>query len=193
LSARSAQHNVAGKPAAVIVPGYGADTSQPIVRACAAQFEAVGIAARPIAFSRARPAGDYAPELDELRRARQALQDAGARAVALVGRSFGARMCARLAAEASPAALVLLGHPIAPRNRPRPEDEAALAVVRCPTLVVQGDRDALGPLSVLRRIAADNPAIELHVLPNTGHQFGPKQAEAVAFATTWLLRQVTAS
>jgi predicted alpha/beta-hydrolase family hydrolase len=193
LTARPAQTSVDGKPAAIIVPGYGGDTSQAIVRACAAQLEALGIAARPIAFSRARPTGDYAPEVEELRRARQALLDQHASAVALVGRSFGGRICARLAAEAAPAALVLLGHPIAPRDRPRPEDEAALVAVRCPTLVVQGDRDALGPLTVLQRIAADNPAIELHVLPNTGHQFGPRQAEAVAFAATWLRRQVSGS
>ena len=53
--------------------------------------------------------------------------------VVLIGRSFGGRMCTRVAAVEPPAALVLLGHPIAPRNRPRPDDEAALQLRACPT------------------------------------------------------------
>src|SRR5262245_17313571 len=115
----------------------------------AAALRAVDIRPEPISFSRARPAGDLAPELDDVRRARDRLAADGKRRIALVGRSFGGRVCARLAAVEIPTALVLLGHPIAPRNRPRPDDEAALAAVTCPTLIVQGDRDALGPLAVL--------------------------------------------
>ena len=97
-------------------------------------------------------------------------------------------MCARLAADEPPAALVILGHPIAPPRRPRPEDEAALSRVGCPTLIVQGDRDELGPLGVLQRIAASNPVVELHVLPNTSHEFGHRQAEAAQYAAEWLAR-----
>jgi predicted alpha/beta-hydrolase family hydrolase len=85
-----------------------------------------------------------------------------------------------------PAALVVLGHPISPRGRPRPEDEAALAAVRCPTLIVQGEHDALGPLDVLKRIATANPAIEIYVLKGVGHQFGQRQAEGLEYAATWL-------
>ena len=77
-------------------------------------------------------------------------------------------MCARLAALEPPPALVLLGHPISPPSRPRPEDEAALAAVQCPTLIVQGDRDRLGPLAVLNRIAEVNRNIEIVVLPGGG-------------------------
>ena len=75
----------------------------------AAQLASVGIQAQTMAFSRGRPAGDFAPELDDLRLVRDRLLDEGASSVALVGRSFGGRMCARLAAIEPPAALVLLG------------------------------------------------------------------------------------
>ena len=95
-------------------------------------------------------------------------------------------MCARLAAAEPPAALVLLGHPISPPRRPRPDDEAALAAVRCPTLIVQGDRDVLGPLDVLQRIAAVNQALEIVVLKGVGHQFGSRQGEGVERAAAWL-------
>ncbi len=112
----------------------------------------------------------------------------GKRPLALIGRSFGGRVCGRLAA-AEPdraAALVLLGHPIAPPGRARPADELALETVRCPTLIVQGDADRLGPLAVLERIAAANPRVELRVLPGVGHTFGRQESTAAALATAWL-------
>ncbi|MDQ6673181.1 MAG: dienelactone hydrolase family protein [Chloroflexota bacterium] len=153
-------------------------------------MSARGILPRVIAYSRARPNGDYQSEVDDVRRARDEVLAGGAHRVALIGRSFGGRMCARLAAVEAPDALVLLGHPIAPPGRPRPDDEAALAAVRCPTLILQGDRDTLGPLEVLQRLAARNPAVELEVLAGTGHQFGPRQAEAMQRATEWLLERL---
>src|SRR5579859_4053325 len=115
----------------------------------ARQLAGFDVQAMAISYARARPGGDLSPEIAEVRAARDALQ---ADKVALVGRSFGGRVCTRVAAVEPPHALVVLGHPISPRNRPRPEDEAALAAVRCPTLIVQGDRDPLGPLPVLQRI-----------------------------------------
>jgi predicted alpha/beta-hydrolase family hydrolase len=156
----------------------------------AQRLEAAGIQARAVAYSRARPGGDLAPELEDVRRARDELVQGGVARVALVGRSFGGRVCTRLAALEPPVALVVLGHPISPRGRPRPDDEAALAAVRCPTLIVQGDRDALGPLDVLQRIAAKNRAIELYVLRNTGHQFAARQAEGLDHAVAWLTERL---
>ena len=58
--------------------------------------------------------------------------------------------------------------------------------MRCPTLVVQGDRDALGPLEVLQRIAALNQKIEIYVLQGVGHNFGRRTAEGIDHAATWL-------
>jgi predicted alpha/beta-hydrolase family hydrolase len=176
------------KCAAVVAPGYGGTAEQPIVRAMAARLEAHGIEARAISYSRARPGGDLAAELDDVRRGRAALLAAGVDRLALVGRSFGGRVCTRLAAVEPPAALVVLGHPISPRGRPRPDDEAALSAVGCPTLIVQGEHDALGPLAVLQRIAAANQAIELYVLKGVGHQFGPRQAEGLEYAASWLVK-----
>jgi predicted alpha/beta-hydrolase family hydrolase len=175
----------------VLAPGYGGTSEQPILVAMAARLTAVGVRARAISYSRAKPSGDYRSEVDDVRRARDEVLAGGADRLALVGRSFGGRMCARLAAEEPPDALVLLGHPISPPGRPRPDDEAALEAVRCPTLIVQGDRDALGPLEVLRRIALSNTNIELVVLQGVGHQFGPRTAQAVERAAAWLVETLS--
>lgn len=58
--------------------------------------------------------------------------------------------------------------------------------MRCPTLVVQGDRDELGPLAVLQRIAAGNPLIDLIVIAGTGHELGAHEGEAAEHVARWL-------
>ena len=171
---------------AVLAPGYGGTAEQPLLKRLAARLEADGITTSRITFSTKRPSRGYATEKAELRLARDALVARAGPPVALVGRSFGGRMCAFLAAEEPPDALVILGHPIAPPDRPRPADEAALLGIGCPTLVVQGDRDELGPLAVLERIAGQNPRIDLVVLHGAAHDYGSHEAEAVAAAARWL-------
>jgi uncharacterized protein len=174
--------------AAVLAPGYGGTARQPILRALADALGAFAIASRAVTFATrgSRPSAGYERELADLRAARDALVAEGNDRVALVGRSFGGRMCAFLAAREPPAALVVLGHPIAPPGRPRPRDEAALAAVTCPTLIVQGDHDELGPYAVLERIAGTNPHIDLVAIVGSGHEFGRQEREAVGAAARWL-------
>jgi uncharacterized protein len=176
---------------AVLAPGYGGSADQAILVALAARLEQAGIQARRMSFSRARPVDDFGPELDDLRRVRDLLRQEGAQKIALIGRSFGGRMCTRLAAQEPPDALIVLGHPISPPNRPRPDDEAALSAATCPTLIVQGEHDRLGPLSVLERIAANNPLLEILVLHGVGHQFGRRQTEGLEYAAAWLRQRLS--
>ena len=171
---------------AVLAPGYGGTAEQPLLKRLAARLEAGGIATSRMTFSTKRPSRGYATEKAELRAARDTLVARAGPPVALVGRSFGGRMCAFLAAEEPPDALVILGHPIAPPGRPRPADEAALLGIGCPTLVVQGDRDELGPLAVLERIAGQNPRIDLVVLRGAAHEYGSHETEAIDAAARWL-------
>ncbi|HEV2009637.1 MAG TPA: alpha/beta family hydrolase [Candidatus Limnocylindria bacterium] len=171
---------------AVLAPGYGSTAEQPLLKKLAARLEADGIATTRITFSTKRPSRSYTTEKAELRIARDAIVAKAGGPVALVGRSFGGRMCAFLAVEEPPDALVILGHPISPPDRPRPADEAALLGIGCPTLVVQGDRDELGPLAVLERIAGQNPRIDLVVLRGAGHEYGKHEAEAIDAAARWL-------
>jgi len=216
---------------AVIAPGYGGSSDQPIVVAMARRLEALGVVTRRVAFTRTRPGGDLGPEMEDVQRLRDALAreladdlrtsgdgDSGSTAkgaagnsardqvgstgtsaagsgasdnpIALVGRSFGGRVCTRLAVLEPPRALVLLGHPIAPPRRPRPLDEAALEAVSCPTLIVQGDKDSLGPLAVLERIARANRQLTLYVLPGVGHQFGARRNDGLDHAAAWLVERL---
>jgi predicted alpha/beta-hydrolase family hydrolase len=176
------------KRAAVLAPGYGGTAEQPILRKLGAALDGFGIASRAVTFKTrgSRPSKDYASEMEDLRAAREALSAVGYERIALVGRSFGGRICVFLAEREPPDALVVLGHPIAPPKRPRPRDEAALAATTCPTLVVQGEKDELGPFAVLERIAANNPRIDLVRIAAAGHDFAAAEPEAVATAARWL-------
>jgi predicted alpha/beta-hydrolase family hydrolase len=171
---------------AVLAPGYGGAADQPILKKLAAALASFGIDSRAVTFRTrgARPSKGYVLELADLREARDALGSLDR--IALVGRSFGGRMCAFLAEREPPDALVILGHPIAPPKRPRPRDEATLAAISCPTLILQGERDELGPLAVLERIAGRNPRIDLVPIAGAGHELGRAEAEAVAAAARWL-------
>ena len=176
------------KRAAVLAPGYGGTAEQPILRKLEASLGGFGIASRAVTFRTrgSRPSKDYVSEIEDLRAARDALRTAGYERIALVGRSFGGRISAFLAEREPPDALAILGHPIAPPKRPRPRDEAALAATTCPTLVVQGEKDELGPFAILERIAANNPRIDLVRIAGAGHDFGAREPEAVAAAARWL-------
>lgn len=172
---------------AVLVPGYRGTERQPIIVAIARSLARSGIASTVAVVSTSpRPSTGYRAELAALRAVRDQVLSAHGGPVALVGRSFGGRMCALLAADEPPDALAIVGHPISPPGRPRPRDEIALANVRCPTLVVQGDRDELGPLAVLERIAAGNPLIDLVVLRGAGHDLGAHESEAAAHVARWV-------
>lgn len=173
--------------AAVLAPGYGGTAEQGILRALARALQRFDIASSAITFrTRGKRSGrGYVSELEDLRAARDALRAENEK-IALVGRSFGGRMCAFLAAVEPPDALAILGHPISPPGRPRPADEEALQGMRCPTLVVQGQRDELGPLAVLQRIALVNPLVDLAVIEGAGHDFGAKESEAVEQVARWL-------
>lgn len=174
--------------AVVLAPGYGGTAEQPILVALADALRAYGIAARRITFTtRGRPSAAYASEIADVRVARDALREEGATAIALVGRSFGGRICAFLAAEEPPDALAIIGHPISPPGRPRPRDEAALEAVACPTLVVQGELDELGPIAVIERIAGRNPRVDVVRLSGAKHELrAGEQREAVQAVARWL-------
>jgi predicted alpha/beta-hydrolase family hydrolase len=176
------------KRAAVLAPGYGGTAEQPILLKLGTALDGFGIVSRPVTFRTrgSRPSKEYVSEIEDLRAARDALRGDGHERIALAGRSFGGRIAVFLARQDPPDALVVLGHPIAPPGRPRPRDEAALAATTCPTLIIQGDHDELGPFAVLERIAASNPRIDLVRIVDAGHDFGPKEPEAVAAAARWL-------
>ena len=106
------------------------------------------------------------------------------------GKSMGGRMTSQAAAEAALAGvrgLVFLGFPLHPAGRPGTERADHLAALDLPLLFLQGERDRLCDLGLLRpileRLAA--PAT-LHVVPDADHGFhlpkrsGRSDAEVLA-------------
>jgi len=179
-------------PLALLVPGFGGTTQQPLLVALSTALEARGVLARRVAVAapRARPSPELHEETAALERARESAPPHGR--LALIGRSFGGRVCTYLAAARPPDALIVVGYPIRPPGKRRARDEQALSTVSCPTLIVQGDRDELGPLEVLREVVAGNPAVALHVVEGAAHQLGSRKREAAAIeaVVSWLASQL---
>ncbi|HWB81064.1 MAG TPA: alpha/beta family hydrolase [Nannocystaceae bacterium] len=88
------------------------------------------------------------------------------------GKSMGGRMTS-LAAAAAPLpgvrGLVFLGFPLHPAGEPATTRAEHLAHVSVPTLFVQGTRDALAELELLRPVLP--PAATLHVVAHADHGF----------------------
>lgn len=91
------------------------------------------------------------------------------------GKSFGGRMTSQ--AQASTAlpgvrGLAFLGFPLHPAGKPASERAAHLADVKIPMLFLQGTRDALAELSLLRPVIEDlGSRATLHLLDGADHSF----------------------
>jgi pimeloyl-ACP methyl ester carboxylesterase len=69
----------------------------------------------------------------------------------------------------------------------RPDSRPMLASIRCPTLVLVGEQDALTPVEVAREIADGIPRARLEIVPDCGHLSTLEQPEAVNRALrAWL-------
>ena len=178
-------------PARVLMlPGFGGRADQPILVELERALAPVGVTAVRAALPPGRPSPDLQREVAVARE----IVGGDPTIVAYAGRSFGGRVLARLALELEPRALVLLGFPVrSAAGRPRPDDEAVLAMLSCPTLIVQGAADPLGPVRTLRRLAGKNPRLELEVIAGASHAFGQGQRRAIETAAGWLARKLGAS
>ena len=110
---------------------------------------------------------------------RAAVAEAGRRFPALPliagGRSFGGRMTSQAQAK-SPLAgvrgLAFLGFPLHPAGKPSSERAVHLADVKIPMLFLQGTRDALAELSLLKPVVKDlGSRAALHLLDGADHSF----------------------
>jgi predicted alpha/beta-hydrolase family hydrolase len=167
----------------VLLPGFGGAADQPILLQLERRLAGPTFACRRLA----PPRGKLEPSLSaQTAWLEERLAEAAGPHVA-IGRSFGGRLCVRVAARVELRACVLLGFPVRPPGKQRPLDEAALAALRCPTLIIQGSQDELGPLKVLRPILKANPRLELHVLEGGAHAWSAaQQREGLDLAAKWL-------
>jgi len=171
----------------LMLPGFGGSADQPILRVLEAALDARGLSSVRASLTPGRASPGLESEVAQARAIVRSDPEIGAYA----GRSFGGRVLARLAMEVPPRALVLLGFPVRSQTgKRRLEDERILAALRCPTLVVQGARDPLGPLRTLERLAASNARLELAVIEGATHAFGRRERQAVEMAADWLGRRL---
>ncbi|MBL9039220.1 MAG: hypothetical protein JNG84_11940 [Archangium sp.] len=176
---RSARNEVA--PHGVLLPGFNGSANQPVLLRIAAALEERGLSGLRMALPRGRPSPGLARE-------QAALFGVVTAESFLVGRSFGGRVAARYAVAHGARAVVLVGFPIRPPGTRRPDDEAALRALRCPTLVVQNEADPLGPLKVLKACVTKKANVSLHVVPQSGHGLaGRRLNEAADVIAEWLV------
>ncbi|UVE48691.1 alpha/beta hydrolase [Pseudomonas chlororaphis] len=95
--------------------------------------------------------------------------------LAIGGKSMGGRMASLLADELGADALVCLGYPFYAAGKPEKPRVAHLAELRTRTLIVQGERDALGNREAVEAYALA-PAIELFWLAAADHDLKPLKA-----------------
>jgi uncharacterized protein len=90
------------------------------------------------------------------------------------GKSFGGRMTARAVADAglTVQGLVFLGFPLHAPGRPSVDRAAHLSSITLPMLFVQGTRDKLADLSLLRPVIDTLHHATLHIVDGGDHSFG---------------------
>jgi uncharacterized protein len=90
------------------------------------------------------------------------------------GKSFGGRMTTQAQADAplpGVGGIALLGFPLHPAGAPSVQRAEHLARVEVPMLFLQGTRDELADLSLLRPIVEKLPRARLHVVDGADHSF----------------------
>lgn len=138
------------------------------------------VAGKKIAPAPARLDVGWAAVLDRL-------ADDGLLADPLVlgGRSAGARVACRSAAEQGAAGVLALAFPLHPPGRPERSRADELTAVPVPVLVVQGERDAFGAPAEVREALAGRPDAQVRPVPGD-HALKLDPDAVAAAALSWL-------
>ena len=164
----------------VFAHGAGAGMTHAFMGACATGLATRGIATLRYQFPYMER-GSRRPDTPRIAHAavRTACAEAAQRLPAMPlfagGKSFGGRMTSQAQAE-SPLTgvrgLVFLGFPLHPAGKPSDERAAHLAEVDVPMLFLQGSRDELASLELLRPLVKRIGArATLHVVADADHSF----------------------
>ncbi len=93
------------------------------------------------------------------------------------GKSMGGRVASlvsdELHAQGLIAGLVCLGYPFHPPKKPEQLRTAHLEGLKCPALIVQGERDPFGSRAEIEAMAL-SPAIRFHWVGDGDHDLGPR-------------------
>ena len=116
----------------------------------------------------------------------------------LAGKSMGGRMASLLADDLGAAGLVCLGYPFHPAGKPERLRTEHLATLATPTLIVQGERDALGTRAEVAGYALA-PTLEVQWIATADHDLKPlrssglSQTQALVETAAWVAAFVRSS
>ena len=100
------------------------------------------------------------------------------------GKSLGGRVASTVADESEVDGLLCLGYPFHPVGRPERQRIDHLREIRTPTLIVQGDGDALGNRAEVESYELSK-SIRLEWLEDGDHSFKPRRASGHTQAEHW--------
>ena len=181
----------------ILAHGAGAPMDSPFMAAFAEGLGARGIRTARFEFpymairrvtGKKRPPDRQPILLQTWRRViAQVIVQVGGRPLAIGGKSMGGRMATLLAAEAEApeiAALVCLSYPFHLAGKPDHPRTDHLAELAPPSLMVQGERDALGNRAdVAGYELPDN--MQFHWCPDGDHNLTPRKRSGHAQAGNW--------
>jgi predicted alpha/beta-hydrolase family hydrolase len=171
--------DAAGEASSLLVLGHGAGggVGAADLELLAASLPALGTTV--VRFEQpwrtaGRTTGASPPKLDEAWRAALGwlMEQEWAQHPLLVGgRSAGARVACRTAADTNPAAIVCLAFPLHLPGRPEKSRVAELLAPAVPRLVLQGSKDSFGTPGEIRAAIGTAEGIELVELPGADHAY----------------------
>ena len=174
----------------ILAHGAGAPMDSPFMSGMAARLAEQGVRVVRFEFpymaSRRRDGGKRPPNpqaqlLDCWRGVWRAVNEHEPGSWAIGGKSMGGRMASLLADELGVPALVCLGYPFHAAGKPEKPRVEHLATLQAPTLIVQGERDALGSRERVSGYTL-SPAIRLYWLAAADHDLAPLKASGFTHA-----------
>lgn len=168
----------------VLAHGAGAPMDSDFMNRITAHLAALGVNVMRFEFpymaqrregGSKRPPNQQAQLLDCWRQVCEQLMPHVKGRLAIGGKSMGGRMASLIADELKVDALVCLGYPFYAVGKPEKPRVAHLADLQTPTLIVQGERDALGDRKAVEDYELSS-AIDLYWLATANHDLKPLKA-----------------
>jgi predicted alpha/beta-hydrolase family hydrolase len=174
-----------GEPVCLILAhGAGAPMDSPFMNAMAEQLAQRGIDVLRFEFAYMaqrrldggkRPPNPKARLLEKWREVYALVRTQVTGRLAIGGKSMGGRMASMVADELAADGLVCLGYPFYAVGKPEKPRVEHLADLHTPTLIVQGERDALGNQAAVQGYSLSSQ-IELYWMPAGDHDLKPLKA-----------------
>jgi predicted alpha/beta-hydrolase family hydrolase len=180
-------------PVLLLTHGAGAPMDSPFLDAMTKAVVARGASVVRFEFGymaarrgggRRRPPPKMPVLMDEYRAAVKSVRTQLPRAALVIGgKSMGGRVASMVAEalhmDGEIGGCVCLGYPFHPPRKPTALRTAHLTKIRCPTLIVQGERDALGDRDAVTGYDLSG-RIEFCWLPDGDHDFKPRAASGAS-------------